>query len=172
MDGEKLSYNDMGLKNDQWVFMETRNGGSETESNGSICDEDSILSSSSSDIQEDDDATSSSTSSSSNSGPLFELSQLMDHLPIKRGLSNFFQGKSQSFTSLASVKSLEDLAKKGNPNRKRVKPCNKIRPKSNINKKSCSRSSSNFVSLVGKRRGTFVGTSSCRLAVSVVQKHF
>lgn len=82
MDGEKLSYNDMGLKNDQWVFMETRNGVSDTESNGSTCDEDSILSSSSSDIQEEDDATSSSTSSS-NSGPLFELSQLMDHLPIK-----------------------------------------------------------------------------------------
>lgn len=42
-DGEKLSYNDMGLKNDQWVFMETRNGVSDTESNGSTCDEDSVV---------------------------------------------------------------------------------------------------------------------------------
>lgn len=91
----------------------------------------------------------------------------------RRGLSNFFHGKSQSFTSLASVKSLEDLAKKENPDRKRVKPCNKFRAKGNITKKSCSRSSkgSNFVSLVGKR-GTFVSSRSCRLAVSVVQQHF
>lgn len=92
MDGEKLIYGDMGLKNGnedvlnrhvEWVFMQTGNRVSDTESNGSI-DEDSILSSLSSDIKEDDDATSStSTSSSSISGPLYELSGLMDHLPIK-----------------------------------------------------------------------------------------
>lgn len=90
MDGEKLIYGDLGLKNDdggvlnrhvQWVFMQTADRVSETESNGSA-DEDSI---SSSDIEEDDDAASSSTSTSSSSisGPLYELSELMDHLPIK-----------------------------------------------------------------------------------------
>ncbi|GMQ06299.1 hypothetical protein CsSME_00050938 [Camellia sinensis var. sinensis] len=39
-----------------------------------------------------------------------------------RGLSKYFQGKSQTFGSLASVKSLEDLAKKGKrPYRRKVK---------------------------------------------------
>ncbi|KAK1377668.1 Oxidative stress [Heracleum sosnowskyi] len=182
MDGEKLIYSgDMGLKNDNgdvlnrhvhWVFMQSENRVSDTESSGSI-DEDSILSS---DIEEDDDATSSSTSTSSLSGPLYELSELMDHLPVKRGLSKFFKGKSQSFTSLASVKSLEDLAKKENPYKKRVKrvkPCDKYRPTGLIAKKSCSRSSkgSNFVSLLEKR-GTFLSPSSCRPSISVVQiKH-
>ncbi|OWM84478.1 uncharacterized protein LOC116194252 [Punica granatum] len=54
-------------------------------------------------------------------GPLYELSKLMAHLPIKRGLSRFYEGKSQSFTSLASVRSIEDLAKEENPGRKRLK---------------------------------------------------
>eukprot|EP00253_Pinus_taeda_P026830 PITA_26830 len=47
-----------------------------------------------------------------NGGPLFHLESLRDSLPPrKRGLSNFFTGKSQSFTSLADVKCAEDLAK-------------------------------------------------------------
>ncbi|KAI4380004.1 hypothetical protein MLD38_006238 [Melastoma candidum] len=54
-------------------------------------------------------------------GPLCELSDLMTHLPIKRGLSRHYSGKSQSFTSLASVRSLEDLAKKENSCMKRLK---------------------------------------------------
>lgn len=45
-----------------------------------------------------------------------------------RGLSKFYNGKSQSFTSLASAKSLEDLAKRVNnniiiPQRKKMKCC-------------------------------------------------
>nr|VDC87751.1 unnamed protein product [Brassica oleracea] len=63
---------------------------------------------SSSDLTEDDD----DVSSSSSNGPLEDLSDLMSHLPIK-GLSKFYEGKSQSFTSLANVKSLEDLMKTG-----------------------------------------------------------
>ena len=35
----------------------------------------------------------------------------------RRGLSKFYEGKSQSFTSLANVKSLEDLMKTGLKNR-------------------------------------------------------
>ncbi|BFG24376.1 hypothetical protein CerSpe_106490 [Prunus speciosa] len=70
-----------------------------------------------------DDASSSTTSSSSSSrsssfnsqGSLYDLSDLMAQLPIKRGLSKYFQGKSQSFTSLSKVKSVEDLAKKESP---------------------------------------------------------
>ncbi|PPR97612.1 hypothetical protein GOBAR_AA23044 [Gossypium barbadense] len=56
-----------------------------------------------------DDATSSASSSN---GPLYELSEMMAQLPIKRGLSKHYCGKSQSFTSLANVKSIEDLPKK------------------------------------------------------------
>lgn len=41
----------------------------------------------------------------------------------RRGLSKFYQGKSQSFTSLAKVESLEDLAKAENPQNKRLKSC-------------------------------------------------
>ncbi|CAI0423491.1 unnamed protein product [Linum tenue] len=68
-----------------------------------------------------DDATSSCSSSSSSvsnlgsHGSMFELSELMATLPIKRGLSKFYQGKSQSFTSLTRVVSIEDLVKKENP---------------------------------------------------------
>ncbi|KAI3422881.1 uncharacterized protein J3R85_011613 [Psidium guajava] len=68
-------------------------------------------------------SSSSSTSLSNCQGPLYELSDLMTHLPIKRGLSKFYQGKSQSFTSLARVQSIEDLVKKESPHRKRLKMC-------------------------------------------------
>ncbi|PAN07626.1 hypothetical protein PAHAL_1G350200 [Panicum hallii] len=64
----------------------------------------------------DDDASSSSSGSGSGR---FEMSGLMTQLPFKRGLSRFFDGRSQSFASLAAVGSLEDLAK---PPRKRLKP--------------------------------------------------
>uniref|UniRef100_A0A0D3F8Z8 Uncharacterized protein n=1 Tax=Oryza barthii TaxID=65489 RepID=A0A0D3F8Z8_9ORYZ len=64
-------------------------------------------------------ARSSGSSSSSSAERRFEMSDLMTQLPFKRGLSRFFDGKSQSFASLAAVASLEDLAK---PPRKRLKP--------------------------------------------------
>ena len=62
----------------------------------------------------DDDASSSSGSDR------FEMSALMTQLPFKRGLSRFFDGKSQTFASLAAVGSLEDLPKPAA--RKRLKP--------------------------------------------------
>jgi len=47
-----------------------------------------------------------------NGSPLFHMKSLRASLPFrKRGLSIFFTGKSQSFTSLADVKCVEDLAK-------------------------------------------------------------
>lgn len=105
---------EMGLKEDdknrvQWVLMETKDDVCRydvNESDSENLDE----SSSSSETIED---ASSSSSSSSSYGPLFELSELMAELPIKRGISKFYQGKSESFASLTSVKSIEDLAKKG-----------------------------------------------------------
>jgi hypothetical protein len=39
----------------------------------------------------------------------------------RRGLSKFYQGKSQSFTSLTNVKSLEDFAKPESPYNKKLK---------------------------------------------------
>lgn len=76
---------------------------------------DSMMSSSGEDLE--DDATSSSSSSGSTES--FEMSSLMAQLPLKRGLSKFFDGKSQSFASLAAVGVLEDLAKP--PSSKRLK---------------------------------------------------
>ncbi|XP_051147993.1 protein OXIDATIVE STRESS 3-like [Andrographis paniculata] len=84
------------------------------------------------DDEDDDDSvtsplntpSSSSSSSSPSSSPsspfssvtgrrnLYDLSEIMAQLPIKRGLSKFYEGKSESFTSLSSVTSTEDLAKK------------------------------------------------------------
>ncbi|XXG48180.1 hypothetical protein AAC387_Pa02g2696 [Persea americana] len=85
------------------------------------------IGSSSSDFMEDAASSPASSSELDLNGSLFELSELMAHLPIKRGLSKHFQGKSQSFTSLANVRCLEDLAKRVLPYRKRIVKC-----KSNI----------------------------------------
>ncbi|EAZ31758.1 protein OXIDATIVE STRESS 3-like [Oryza sativa Japonica Group] len=74
------------------------------------------LSSSSEGMELADDASSSGSSSSA--AGHFEMSSLMTELPLKRGLSKFFDGKSQSFASLAAVGGLEDMAK---PMRKRLK---------------------------------------------------
>ncbi|XP_057773176.1 protein OXIDATIVE STRESS 3-like [Salvia miltiorrhiza] len=72
-----------------------------------------------------DDVSSSSSSSSLNSscsGALYDLSEIMDQLPIKRGLSQFYKGKSESFTSLSRVTSIEDLMKKAaTPYRRNLK---------------------------------------------------
>ncbi|XAR67668.1 hypothetical protein NMG60_11002516 [Bertholletia excelsa] len=78
-------------------------------------------SSSLSDMADDASSSLTSCSSSSNStGPLSDLSELMTHLPIKRGLSKFYEGKSQSFTSLSRVTSIEDLPKKETPYRRKI----------------------------------------------------
>ncbi|CAM0903205.1 unnamed protein product [Alopecurus aequalis] len=74
----------------------------------------SMLSSSGEELEDD----ASSSSSSSGSTDNFQMSSLMAQLPLKRGLSQFFDGKSQSFASLAAVGGLEDLAK---PLSKRLK---------------------------------------------------
>ncbi|KAL7586957.1 protein OXIDATIVE STRESS 3 [Lactuca sativa] len=103
---------DMGFKkNDaQWVLMEAKDDVCKYGLMESDSEDLSFESSSSSEMIDD---ASSSSSSSSSCGPLFELSELMAQLPIKRGISKFYQGKSESFASLTSVQSIEDLAKKG-----------------------------------------------------------
>ncbi|GMI73056.1 hypothetical protein HRI_000974900 [Hibiscus trionum] len=100
-------------------------------------DEISVFSSSSSSSMKDfsitysscsdmvDDASSSSYSSTSinPNGPLYELSELMAQLPIKRGLSKYFQGKSQSFTCVSSVENIRQFAKKERHCRTKMKGC-------------------------------------------------
>ncbi|KAJ6794676.1 Uncharacterized protein M6B38_230120 [Iris pallida] len=55
---------------------------------------------------------------------LDELSSLVSQLPLKRGLSKYYQGKSQSFSSFSDVGSVGDLAKKETPyKRKMMKTC-------------------------------------------------
>ncbi|XP_022987891.1 uncharacterized protein LOC111485297 [Cucurbita maxima] len=114
----------------------------------------SSSSSSSSSLDMVEDAVSPVTSSSN--GPLYELSELMVHLPMKRGLSRYYDGKSESFTSLASVERLEDLAKRVSPITKKFKSCKSfdghksIIPRANIAKKA-SRSRGRTSLLCGSR---------------------
>lgn len=89
----------------------------------------------------------------------------------------FYEGKAQSFSSLASVESLEDLVKKERPYRKKMKSCNSFgggldtprisfTPKATISKKA-SRGGT-LVSVLTKRR-SFLGGSRNSFAV---QKNF
>ncbi|XP_074575166.1 uncharacterized protein LOC141831656 [Curcuma longa] len=57
---------------------------------------------------------------SQKNGPLYELSTLMEQLPIKRGLSKYYPGKSQSYASLSVVRALEDLPKKESSYKRKV----------------------------------------------------
>ncbi|XP_043712058.1 uncharacterized protein LOC122660872 [Telopea speciosissima] len=52
-------------------------------------------------------------------GALGSLDSLEESLPIKRGLSIYFSGKSKSFANLSDVSRVEDLAKSENPFNKR-----------------------------------------------------
>ncbi|ESW32272.1 hypothetical protein PHAVU_002G307900 [Phaseolus vulgaris] len=180
MDGNKL-----GAANNNWVVKEDLNDDmSDSISIGSISGDsvNSVCSFSSSELAEDASSSSTSylstsSSSSHSNGPLFELSELMNQLPLKRGLSMFYEGKAQSFSSLASVESLEDLVKKERPYRKKMKSCNSFgggldtprisfTPKATISKKA-SRGGT-LVSVLTKRR-SFLGGSRNSFAV---QKNF
>ncbi|KAL1538295.1 suppressor protein SRP40-like [Salvia divinorum] len=101
------------LLQDSWIQYEESESLSATSSKSSSIGEDSDASNGSSITSSDtvDDASSSS-SNSSHGGALYDLSEIMYQLPIKRGLSQFYQGKSESFTSLSRVTSIEDVMKK------------------------------------------------------------
>ncbi|CAN1789026.1 Protein OXIDATIVE STRESS 3 [Linum perenne] len=134
-----LSFMQKKHKNNTWVAMEedgfydeSRSGNNEEPSSSSSTSmgspsNSSCFSENDGDEAEASSSSASASSSSSNSSssstlhsknrnhdsPLYELSDLMAQLPIKRGLSKFYQGKSQSYKSLlGSVNSLEDLVKK------------------------------------------------------------
>lgn len=146
--------------------------GSSNNSNGSCC---------SSSLDTTDDASSSPSSCSpiSDDGAnLYDLSSLMSQLPIKRGLSKFYEGKSQSFTSLSRVTSLEDLAKKESPYKRKMKSCKSYGagldsyksytlPKATILKKA-SRNSS-FSASFSNGKASFINRS--RPPLMPVQEH-
>ncbi|XP_015068138.1 uncharacterized protein LOC107012736 [Solanum pennellii] len=108
-------------------------------------------------------------------GALQNMSTLLQELPFKRGLSKHYNGKSQSFTSLSNVRSLEDMAKPENPYNKKLKSCksygvflegfksNNLNPP--IRSNSSSRLSSkrgSCSSLRAKRNGSFLGNNNSR----------
>ncbi|KAG2718311.1 hypothetical protein I3760_03G214000 [Carya illinoinensis] len=144
-----------GAWHQSWLVMEGGDGICVTTSiESSTTSTNSVASSSSSELVEDASSSTSYSSSSSSltNGPLYELSEIMVHLPVKRGLSKHYQGKSESFTSLASVKSLEDLSKRGASQRKKLKSCTP--PKAIISKKV---SRGSLLSSLAKRGGLFGG---------------
>ncbi|KAL8189034.1 hypothetical protein R6Q57_029295 [Mikania cordata] len=151
----------------QWVFDEAKNDDEFDSDFVEECSSDSSATLSSSEMI--DDATSSS--SSFHDGPLYELSELITHLPVKKGLSKYYQGKSESFGSLANFKNIEDIAKKRNQ-RSIWSKCKSqsqiLSPKGRIvkNKKSCSSSASRSC-LVSS-----LGEMSSMLETGVVQKRF
>ncbi|KAK7319938.1 hypothetical protein RJT34_04667 [Clitoria ternatea] len=171
----------MGGDNTSWVVKEDVNDDIHTPSTGSISigsvSEDSInslCSSSSSELAEDASSSLSTSSSSDSNGPLYELSELMNDLPIKRGLSLFYQGKAQSFSSLATVQSIEDFPKRERPHcrKKLMKSCKSygggldshrisFTPKATITKKT---SRGSFLSVLTKRE-SFLGGSTPSFAV-------
>ncbi|MCD9643572.1 hypothetical protein HAX54_031157 [Datura stramonium] len=107
------------IKDDSsWMINEGNNSSQSSSSIGESTISNSTCSSS---LETMDDA---SSPASSSDGALSDLSSLMAQLPIKRGLSEYYEGKSESFTCLARVKSVEDLAKKENGySRKMKKSC-------------------------------------------------
>lgn len=95
-------------------------------SGGSACSLASNLSDDASYSPPDDSSGSSSASSSTlhldSEGPLCDLSSLLAQLPARRGLSKYYQGKSQSFTSISGATCLQDLGKEATYS-KRMKTC-------------------------------------------------
>ncbi|CAN4098482.1 unnamed protein product [Withania somnifera] len=87
-----------------WMINDSSSSIGESTFSNSTC--------SSSSLETMDDA---SSCTSSSDGALSDLSTLVAQLPIKRGLSKYYEGKSESFTCLARVTSVQDLPKKETP---------------------------------------------------------
>jgi len=78
-----------------------------------------------------------------NSDSLYDLSSMVAQLPVKKGLSRYYDGKSQSFACMSEVRCLEDL-------RKKVIPFKKIKP------------SKCYVALDGGNQGCHIPSSNSR----------
>lgn len=53
-----------------------------------------------------------------NSDSVYDMSSVKAELPVKKGLSRYYDGKSQSFHCMSEVRCLEDLRKKERPYKK------------------------------------------------------
>ncbi|XP_041019426.1 uncharacterized G-patch domain protein DDB_G0278987-like [Juglans microcarpa x Juglans regia] len=71
------------------------------------------------DEEDNDEVSSKEVQSHFNGTGLGSLGSMEDSLPIKRGLSNHFTGKSKSFANLLEVSAVKDLEKTENPFNKR-----------------------------------------------------
>uniref|UniRef100_A0A0D9WIU4 Oxidative stress 3 n=1 Tax=Leersia perrieri TaxID=77586 RepID=A0A0D9WIU4_9ORYZ len=87
-----------------------------------------------------------------NSDSIYDLSSMTAQLPAKKGLSRYYEGKSQSFACMSEVRSLEDLRKKEKPYKQKIKPCNSYAALGGIAKTQSSSSCANL-SMMGPSGG-------------------
>ncbi|CAM0946131.1 unnamed protein product [Alopecurus aequalis] len=149
-------------------------------SSGSLCSLASDLSDDASYSPPDHSSGSSSASSSStlqidSAGPLYELSSLLAQLPARKGLSKYYQGKSQSFTSMSGATCLQDLSKEVTYS-KRMKTCKSytaglgMNQRSNHSPRTCNKmiakrpSKGSFACLLSRASSTNLLFSSANLA--------
>ncbi|CAM8899674.1 unnamed protein product [Rhodiola kirilowii] len=110
-------------------------------------------------VEDGDDA---SSSPANRVEQMFQLSDLMSQLPIKRGLSRYYNGKSDSFKNLTSIKSLEDVPKLSSKGRSsNINRCQKFytTPKSKISKSN--NKASTWISGRNNRLTTSSNTRIC-----------
>ncbi|XP_044462974.1 uncharacterized protein DDB_G0283697-like [Mangifera indica] len=119
------------------LFLKS-NGGEKEEENKSDDSSESLSSigdpdNSEEEEEEKEDANSAAAAATASSSKLTKnstlcLDSLEDSLPIKRGLSNHYSGRSKSFANLSDVSTVEDLRKEENPfnKRRRLLMANKL----------------------------------------------
>ncbi|WVZ99300.1 hypothetical protein U9M48_044624 [Paspalum notatum var. saurae] len=84
-----------------------------------------------------------------NSDSIYDMTSMMSQLPAKKGLSRYYEGKSQSFACMSEVRCLEDLRKKDRPyKQKKIKSCKSYAALGGMAKKPSSGSCANL-DLVG-----------------------
>ncbi|KAF8727325.1 hypothetical protein HU200_018927 [Digitaria exilis] len=83
-----------------------------------------------------------------NSDSIYDMTSMMLQLPAKKGLSRYYEGKSQSFACMSEVRCLEDLRKKDDPYKKKIKSCKSYAALGGMPKKPSSTSSCANLNLV------------------------
>ncbi|KAJ1263724.1 hypothetical protein BS78_09G208000 [Paspalum vaginatum] len=85
-----------------------------------------------------------------NSDSIYDMTSMMSQLPAKKGLSRYYEGKSQSFACMSEVRCLEDLRKKDSAyKQKKIKSCKSYVALGGMAKKPSSGGSCANLSLVG-----------------------
>ncbi|CAM0882802.1 unnamed protein product [Alopecurus aequalis] len=70
-----------------------------------------------------------------NSDSLYDMSSVKAELPVKKGLSRYYDGKSQSYACMSEVRCLEDLRKKSPY--KKIKACDSFVDLDDGNQEAC-----------------------------------